>query len=320
MMVSAHATPTANPNLATLLFYTCVTKEVKNQCNESFTLDQAESANAGFTDNFTTIEQGHRVGMSSFFATHDIFFENGKGMRPDWEARWADASKKLAPLIEARKVVGFFLGDELLSGGKISVANLSTALKAVDALKKQYPTYNLVAWENEGGGKPTSRWVNYVNTELGGMLPPELDAFSIDDYSLDAAGHRQFYESTIYPMLHPHQSVFLVPGSYSTGHDRSQSEWCCGGDTAAACDACIVNRTAQFFAWAQEDTKVSGLAPWHWDNRGVDEVTPYKEIGTVDMPLTRAELQKSGASASLQLRIEQESCGARAIKHAGEQI
>ena len=173
----------ANPNLATLLFYTCVTKEVKNQCNESFTLDQSESANAGFTANFTTIEQGHRVGISSLFATHDVFFENGKGMRPDWEARWADASTKLAPLIEARKVVGFFLGDELLSGGKISVANLSTALRAVDALKKQFPTYNLVAWENEGGGKPTSRWVNYVKTELGGMLPPELDAFSIDDYS-----------------------------------------------------------------------------------------------------------------------------------------
>ncbi len=83
--------------------------------------------------------------MSSLFATHDVFFENGMGMRPDWEARWADASKKLAPLIKARKVVGFFLGDELLSGGKISVANLSTALRAVDALKKQYPTYNLVA-------------------------------------------------------------------------------------------------------------------------------------------------------------------------------
>ena len=42
------AASVANPNLATLLFYTCVTKEVKNQCNESFTLDQAESANAGF--------------------------------------------------------------------------------------------------------------------------------------------------------------------------------------------------------------------------------------------------------------------------------
>ena len=106
-MIASAATPTANPNLATLLFYTCVTKEVKNQCNESFTLDQAESANAGFTANFTTIEQGHRVGISSLFATHDIFFENGKGMRPDWEARWADASKKLAPLIKARKVVDY---------------------------------------------------------------------------------------------------------------------------------------------------------------------------------------------------------------------
>eukprot|EP00041_Stephanoeca_diplocostata_P017238 m.343817 g.343817 ORF g.343817 m.343817 type:complete len:75 (-) comp20635_c0_seq1:454-678(-) len=49
-----------------------------------------------------------------------------------------------------------------------------------------------------------------------------------------------------------------------------------------------------FFAWAQEDERVTGLAPWHWDSRGVDEVSAYKEIGVVDMPLLKAEWRTIG--------------------------
>ena len=167
--------------------------------------------------------------------------------------------------------------------------DVAAALRAVDALKKQYPTYNLVAWENEGGGEPTSRWVNYVNTELGGMLPPELDAFSIDDYSLDAAGHRHFYESTIYPMLHPHQSVFLVPGSYSTGHDRAKSEWCCGGVRADALVPLTLEMRAQAAALLQRLYPPAAEAP-KADHQRLSpsrpelEETPNVEHGADDLP------------------------------------
>jgi hypothetical protein len=163
-------------NLTTLLFYTCVTKEIANQCLESFTLDQAESANRGFTANFTTIEAGFKVGMASLFDVHDIFFVNGKGMRPDWEAAWKGAVTQLAPFIEKKAVVGFFIGDELFPG-KISVQNFTTALKAVQAVKEQYAGYGLFSWLNEGG----TGWVQYVQKQFGGMFPPELDVFSIDD-------------------------------------------------------------------------------------------------------------------------------------------
>eukprot|EP00041_Stephanoeca_diplocostata_P017239 m.343839 g.343839 ORF g.343839 m.343839 type:complete len:114 (-) comp20635_c0_seq5:454-795(-) len=90
------------------------------------------------------------------------------------------------------------------------------------------------------------------------------------------------------------RSVFLVPGAYTTGHDISKSPWCCGGSTLHDCDVCMVNRTRDFFAWAQEDERVTGLAPWHWDSRGVDEVSAYKEIGVVDMPLLKAEWRTIG--------------------------
>ena len=32
----------------------------------------------------------------------------------------------------------------------------------------------------------------------------------------------------------------------------------------------------------------AGFAPWHWDSRTIPEVTPYKEVGVVDMPKTKA--------------------------------
>ena len=47
--IEAVATPLSNPNLNTLLFYTCVTPQVGNQCEEGFTLDQAGVVTGGFS-------------------------------------------------------------------------------------------------------------------------------------------------------------------------------------------------------------------------------------------------------------------------------
>ena len=44
--------------LDTLLFYTCVTPQVGNQCEEGFTLDQMGTTTAAFSQNFSTIAAG----------------------------------------------------------------------------------------------------------------------------------------------------------------------------------------------------------------------------------------------------------------------
>ena len=118
-------------------------------------------------------------------------------------------------------MVGFFLGDELLEG-KISLTDLQTALKALQAAKTRYPW--LVTWENEGG----TAWMKKFQST---GIPPELDIISLDDYYLwvnhtdtpqsQVDGHRHLYESSIYPLLHPHQKVYLVPGSFATHDPRA---------------------------------------------------------------------------------------------------
>jgi hypothetical protein len=38
---------------------------------------------------------------------------------------------------------------------------------------------------------------------------------------------------------------------------------------------------------AMEDARVAGFAPWHWDTRPIGVVSPFKEVGVVEMPKTK---------------------------------
>ena len=301
--------PLTNPNLNTLLFYTCVTPQVGNQCEEGYTLDQEGVVTRGFSQNFTTIEAGSRANISTLFAVHDTFFDNGAGLRKDWQHAWSALQTKLEPLIEARTVVGFFVGDELFPG-KIQYSDFLTALKAMQTMKDKYPW--LVTWENEGG----TNWPSYFKDGV----PDELDIVSFDDYYLydktaspqsQADGHRRFYESSIYPLLKPHQKVYLVPGSFGT-HQASlgpqpprypfgNASYCYSA-TFDGCDRYMADQANAFAAWAFEDQRVAGIAPWHWDTRKIGVVSPYKEVGTAELPKTkeawRAIGQKMRAAAA----------------------
>jgi hypothetical protein len=277
-----------------LLFYTCVTPQVGNQCEEGFTLDQAGIANRAFSSNFTTIVAGRAKNITSLFAVHDTFFENKIGLRKDWQMAWAELQGKLEPLVQDGTVIGFFVGDELFPG-KISFEDFMTCIRALQSMKAKYP--HLVTWENEGG-------TNWVDNFKDGV-PAELDIISMDDYYMwenatdtpqsQVNGHRKFYEEKIYPLLKPHQSVFLVPGSFATHDTRGPAETgyshgnltYCYDNTFASCDRYMADQANAFAAWAFEDPRVSGLAPWHWDTRGIGVVTPYKEVGVADMPQTK---------------------------------
>ena len=143
-----------NANLNTLLFYTCVTPQVGNQCEEGMTLDQAGIATRGVSSNFSTIKAAKAVNITTLFAVHDTFFSNGKGLRKDWQQAWAALQPKLKPLIEERTVVGFFVGDELFPGKaqpqphlqlnrptspQVTVEEFTTALNALQSMKTKCP-------------------------------------------------------------------------------------------------------------------------------------------------------------------------------------
>lgn len=246
----------------------------------------------------------------TLWATHDTFFENGVGLRADWHRAWAALQVTLAPLVQSGAVVGFFVGDELFPG-KISLADFTTCIRALQTFKDSHASLGLVTWENEG----STGWVK--DFEKGG-IPDELDVISMDDYYMwgwnhskwyagddtpqkQVDGHRRFYEQKIYPLLKPHQRVFIVPGSFAT-RDSRPSRWYplgnhtyCYNGTVAGCDSYMADQARAYGEWAAEDARVSGIFPWHWDTRDLGVVTPYKEVGVVDMPNTKAAWREIGA-------------------------
>jgi aromatic ring-cleaving dioxygenase len=289
-----------NPNLKTLLFYTCVTKQVGNQCEEGFTLDQADIATGGFSSNLTTIAGGAKLNMTTLYAVHDTFFQNGAGLRHDWKEAWSTLQIQIEPFIQNKTIVGFFIGDELFPG-KISLSDFTTALNAISTMKVKYPW--LVNWENEG----STSWIH--NFKNG--IPKELDIISLDDYYMwgdngtdspqsQVDGHRHFYKTSIYPLLSSHQKVYLVPGSFAT-HDKNNSKYpglgnktYCYNNSFQSCDQYMADQANAFAKWAYEDERIAGIAPWHWDSRDIGIVTPYKEVGVVDMPLTKEAWKNIG--------------------------
>lgn len=302
LLLLGHVMAVQKSTLTTLLFYTCVTPQIGNQCEEGYTMDQSGIATHGFSSNFTTIALGEKNNITTLFAVHDTFFENGAGLRKDWKDAWASLQLQLVPYIESKTIVGFMVGDELFPG-KISLSDFTVALKALQKMKMNYPW--LITWENEGG----RTWVNDFQKD---GIPIELDVISFDDYYMwlnatdtpqsQVQGHRDFYDTKIYPLLHPHQSVYIVPGSFATqdprppsspGYPHGNKTYCYNG-TANGCDVYMAEQADAYASWAFEDPRVTGIGVWHWDSRQIGVVTPYKEVGVVDMPKTRDAWQAIG--------------------------
>jgi hypothetical protein len=95
----------------------------------------------------------------------------------------------IAPKRPRCSVVGFFVGDELVSGKKITWTDISTALAMLNPIKQRYP--QLFVWQNEGG----TGWESHLPN---GKLPAEVDVISIDDYGLSPNATREWYRTTLY--------------------------------------------------------------------------------------------------------------------------
>jgi hypothetical protein len=69
---------------------------------------QAGVVNRGFSSNTTLIELAHREhGIETFFAVHDTFFDNGKGLKTDWQDAWKATYTQIKPLISSGAIVGW---------------------------------------------------------------------------------------------------------------------------------------------------------------------------------------------------------------------
>jgi hypothetical protein len=117
---------------------------------------------------------------------------------------------------------------------------------------------------------------------------PELVAGS-DKYhwngSAEVAMARAAYEREIYPLLAPHQRVMQLPGLF--GWNQSQ----CPMEQQAAA---LIEKLSGYWSWAQEDSRVVGLAPWHMNDRS-SHMGPNLGPGAINFPTVMAKLRSINA-------------------------
>ena len=214
-------------------------------------------------------------------------------LAPEWEAAVDATAAALAPLVANGTVVGIFVGDEMVCNG-LPFENFTALVRHLRA--KVGPTLKL--WANECCGTVTG-----ANGGPGEWLhvPPELDYVSYDCYSVpelvagsdkyhwngsaEVAMARAAYEREIYPLLAPHQRVMQLPGLF--GWNQSQ----CPMEQQAAA---LIEKLSGYWSWAQEDSRVVGLAPWHMNDRS-SHMGPNLGPGAINFPTVMAKLRSINA-------------------------
>eukprot|EP01051_Picozoa_sp_SAG22_P014327 SAG22_NODE_1722_length_3723_cov_4.966060_2_plen_282_part_00 len=135
-------------------------------------------------------------------------------------------------------------------------------------------------------------------TKRNGLLPAGLDYIGFDGYGNSSSvngevvTNRRRYTQWVYPLLHPHQRVFTVPGFFG---DATASL------SAAAKikqDQALVAKLEQYLQWATEDSMIVGMNPWHWKTWKKGELPEESRLGAADNPLLVARLRSLGSSSS----------------------
>ena len=73
---------------------------------------------------------------------------------------------------------------------------------------------------------------------------------------MEPALARAYYKRFWYPILRPHQSVWLTPGMFGPAGQHADPQ------AMAAQDANLVDKLNGFWDWACDDPRVAGLLPW----------------------------------------------------------
>ena len=92
----------------------------------------------------------------------------------------------------------------------------------------------------------------------------------------------------IFPKLHGHQKVMLVPGTFACSNltyfpldDQAKN---------------LVDKLEGHFEWAKKDDRIAGFNPWHLNNRSGAQAGGDcdMELGAVAMPTVYKKLQEIG--------------------------
>jgi hypothetical protein len=220
----------------------------------------------------------------------------GGGLRPGWDVDMMAELAKAMPHILSGKVVGIFLGDEPGSNG-VPFANISTVANFVKAKIAHTAAFVYINEASQAFSSSTYK----AHPDFQGhytSLPVGLDIISLDGYCMGDVGDpvcplaeeapmmRNFYQTLIYPLLHPHQTVAVVPGFFGNCTAVSTSQCAGSGNDCYAnastgyrwvCplqDEANVAKLHGYLDWIRDDPLITMMNPWHYYNLCAPGVHP----------------------------------------------
>jgi hypothetical protein len=222
---------------------------------------------------------------------------NSTHLNPRWKALIDGVLSPAAlPHFGSDKAIrGVFLGDEPCCGGLpvSELAELATYVKAKLAGSGAYVYVNecersFVGLNPGSHGCPKGHQGNCPYPGLITKVPDAIDFISADIYEenkgWEANAVRKVYENSVYPALAAHQRTWVVPGTFApiTMDNATNSK-------------IMVEKISGFWDWLQNDTRVVGINPWHWNTWGSFEASSPFKMGAREFPRVRAKLQEIGA-------------------------
>jgi hypothetical protein len=169
---------------------------------------------------------------------------------------------KLRQLLQQRKILGFMVGDESVDKG-LSTDHWTTI---IDTVRATFPRGTAIIYANDFVCRELHCTTHGKPCPCIEHIPPALDWISSATYRTNSSSGfigsviRAGYEDHIYPKLHPHQKVAVIP---SIGNDGSDDSFC-----DDACMARIELQDAKdTVEWARNDSRVALIAPYLWSSR-----------------------------------------------------
>ena len=172
--------------------------------------------NLGIGHNVTKLVQGFAAsggvqrGLIELYGQGIFNVQHGggiKGLKPDWEQRWAAIFATMLPGLRSGALAGVFIGDELTLWG-CSVAYISQVASRVKADFAQLQRNDLIIYTNAA---PLS-----LRKYYSAGVPANLTHFSVDLYETSIRNVRGFYQQFVYPKLGPETEVWVVPGAFAS--------------------------------------------------------------------------------------------------------
>lgn len=258
--------------------------------------------NLGITASIPQIDRGHELNMDNLYNVESIFFIDNpnnecnvsnnetkvmKMLNPNYKQLWNDKYyKTFYDLFYTQKsIIGFFIGDGLVYLG-VEPSEINIAAQFIkENISTSIIYMNEATEPMRSGLDQCNHYHNYQ------QISSYIDWFSINIYHYDNNEEfvnetvKPFYEKYVFPKMDlSSQFAFCVPGSYASNNNERCDEQCY--------EQMSINDANQYYEWGINDERIIGLMPWHWVS--VVDNTSNEEIGTQDMPQTKANWERIG--------------------------